>query len=280
MAAAGVGAVAAAAACLLPFADRLPELWEQTIGLHLQARRLGGGVPPQVLLAELPTAALGTAGAFLGRRRAPILALAAATWSTLAVLLLAVHRPLWQHHLLVLVVPLALLAGCAVFRLPQLGSRCLALAAVVITVASAASALDVYEAQTPDASRMDAVNAERAATDAGDLTITDDQYTVTLAGRRTPPSLVDTSQVRIQSGELTTAQVATAAERWGVSCVLVDDHYGSLSSMPGFHEWVTHRYPVTRRLSHGRTLHLREPCQHHRRRSCPAPEPQLDSIGE
>ena len=262
-----------------PVANWARPLWEQTIGLHLQARRLGGGgVPPQVLLAELPTAALGMAGAVLGRRRAPTLALAGVMWSTLAVLVLAVHRPLWQHHLLVLAAPLALLAGCTVFRLPHLGSRGLVLAAAGIALASAASALQVYQGQTPDESRMDAVNAERAATGAGDLTITDDQYTVSLSGRRTPPSLVDTSQVRARSGELTTPQVARAAERWSVSCVLVDDHYGSLSTMPGFHQWVTHRYPVIRRLGHGRTLYLREPCRHHPRSSCPTAEPTLDPV--
>jgi hypothetical protein len=168
----------------------------------------------------------------------------------------------------VLLVPLALLAGCTVFQLMRLGSAGLVVAAMAFTVASAASALQVHQDQTPDESRIDAVTAERAATRAGDLTISDDQYTVTLAGRRTPPSLVDTSQVRVQSGELTTARVATAAERWNVSCVLVDDHYRSLSTMPGFRKWVTQRYPVARRLGHGRTLYLRGACHDIWKTSC------------
>lgn len=257
-AAAGFGAAAAAAACLLPYAGGLPALWEQTIGLHLQARHSAlGGVPPDVLLAELPIVALGVAGAYVGRRHASALAMTGVTWSVAAILVLALHRPLWPHHLLILVVPLVLLAGSIAVRLHRLGPAPTVLAALVLILASVAAALQVHRSQTPDASRLDAVTVEQAATAAGDLTITDDQYTVALAGRRTPPPLVDTSQVRVQSGELTTAQVATVADRWHVSCVLVDDHYGSLGAMPGFREWVAQRYPVAHRLGHGRTLYVR-----------------------
>jgi 4-amino-4-deoxy-L-arabinose transferase-like glycosyltransferase len=276
---AAAGAALAAGAFLLPFADRLQAVWNQTVDFHLQARSLAlGGLDPGTVMVELPTLALGIAGAFLARRQAPLLALSAVTWSTTAVLLLALHRPLWPHHLLVLTVPLALLGGCSASLVAQLKSGQPAVAALAVVVMSAASALYVHEDQTPDALRKDAVAAQRAATGSGDLVISDDQYSVALAGRATPPSLVDTSKVRVQAGEVTTPKVAAAAEQSHVSCVLVDDHYGSLSQMPGFRHWLRREYPVTRRLSHGRTLHVRARCAG-RGRSCIPDEPVSRSTG-
>jgi hypothetical protein len=155
-----------------------------------------------------------------------------------------------------------------VYLVPEVRSPRWTSAALVFVVAAAGSALRVHQDQTPDASRWDAVVAQRSATAPGDLVISDDQYTVSLAGRRTPPALVDTSLVRVQAGDLTTAQVATSAERGKVSCVLVDERYGALSAMPGFRRWVAQRYPDAHRLSHGRTLYLRAPCGDGRSHGC------------
>jgi predicted membrane-bound mannosyltransferase len=216
-----------------------------------------GGLEPQVLLAELPIAALGAAGGYLARRQPSGLVLAAAAWATTAILLLATQRPLWPHHALVLIVPLALLAAGTASRLDRLRPESYPLAVGVLLLGFAVSALHVHTYQTPDDSRRDAVAAQLMATGPGDPIITDDQYTVALAGRSTPPTLVDTSQVRVQSGELSTTQVAATADRSNAPCVLVDEHYGSLNRMPGFRRWVTHRYGVRHRLGHGRVLYLR-----------------------
>jgi hypothetical protein len=95
----------------------------------------------------------------------------------------------------------------------------------------------------------------QAATAPADLIVTDDQYVVALAARDTPPQLVDTSLVRVNSGELTAAQVELIAERSGARAVLLGG--GRLSKMPALEAWARTHYPVREQLDSRRVLYLR-----------------------
>jgi 4-amino-4-deoxy-L-arabinose transferase-like glycosyltransferase len=262
LAAAAAGGLAAMAALLLPFAGSWSQVWDQSVGLHVRARGAPtGGIDAWTVVREVPLAVLGGAGAVAALRRAPVLVAAGAAWVVAAVLLLALHRPVWPHHLLVLTAPMALLAGAAAQLLHDPRRlRHAPFVGLLLVAATLASAVHVRSLATPDSSRQPAVAALRATTSRGDLLITDDQYTAALASRRTPPELVDTSQVRVLSGDLTAGQVEVAAQRWQVRAVLLDNGgLPSLSLLPGLQEWLTERFPMVLQVGGGRVLYLRPP---------------------
>ena len=264
--AAAAGAGVAACGFLLPFTDRVPQLLDQLVGFHARARGVElGGLDAPTVLTELPLIALALAGVAAALRRQPLLELVGGTWAASAALSLALQRPLWPHHALVLVAPLALLAagaGHLVRGAPARLRACL----IFLLAALLASTLWIQSQQTSDGSRTRAVWAVRSVTEPNQFVITDDQYTVGLANRSTPPELVDTSKVRVLSGDLTLDQLDAIASRPNVRAVLVDDHYVSLSLLPGFREWLDRRFPVARPLGEGRVLYLSTPPQ---RRSGP-----------
>ncbi|HEY4025974.1 MAG TPA: hypothetical protein VGO86_06050 [Candidatus Dormibacteraeota bacterium] len=255
LAAAVVGGALAAAALLLPFAGVWPALWAQTVGLHLGARALPlGGLDGATLLRGLPVAVVATAGGLTAFHRAPLLVVTAATWAAAAALLLAVQHPLWPHHAVVLTAPLALLGGGLALGIPVRRSAAV-VAGCVLLVASVASGLFVRSLQAPLGADGPVVAALRADTTPADLVITDDQFAAALADRSTPPELVDTSFVRVQSGGLTTAQVEAIAARPGVRAVLLATD--RLSALPGLPAWLAQRYPHVLDLGGGRTLYTR-----------------------
>jgi 4-amino-4-deoxy-L-arabinose transferase-like glycosyltransferase len=252
------GGLATATVVLLPFVSDWRQLWEQTAGLHFVARSAQlGGLDVHSALLEVPVLILGTAGLLLALRHAPRLAAVAGAWAAVAALILAVQRPLWPHHLIALAVPLALLAG-GLAEVPWLGrhlSLVKGLAALLVLAGSLGSALYVHQKQLSDDSLRPAVARLQAATAPADLIVTDDQYVVALAGRDTPPQLVDTSLVRINSGELTAAQVELIAERSCARAVLLGG--GRLSKMPALEAWARTHYPVREQLDSRRVLYLR-----------------------
>jgi hypothetical protein len=236
------------------------------IGLRVQARGLAiGGLDASTLGLEVPLTIVGIAGFLIALRRAPLLALSGGSWAAAAIILLAIHRPLWPHHGLVLMTPFALLGSAAV-HLVQTARNRVPVAVMLLLALMLASVLQVHALQTPDSSRQPAVAALQRVSAPGDFVITDDQYTVALANRDTPPELVDTSKVRVLSGDLTTAELADAADRSHARAILVDDRYLSLSLLPGFHEWARGQFPVVKPLGHGRVLYLRRT---HRPRRAP-----------
>jgi 4-amino-4-deoxy-L-arabinose transferase-like glycosyltransferase len=255
LAAAVGGAVALTALVLLPFAGELPLVWQQSVGFHLEARALDvGGVDPGTALGELPLALAAAIGGALALRRAPMLAAVGLAWLIPAALLLAIQRPLWPHHLVLLSAPLALLAGGLRWALADRARLAAAVAALAVT-AGLVVALATRAAQDPDDRHRTEVAALRAATGPGEQVVTDDPYVAALADRDTPPELVDTARVRINSGNLTVGEAEAVTSRPGVGAV--EFATGRLAVLPGFREWVARRFPVERDLGDGRTLYER-----------------------
>jgi hypothetical protein len=256
--AAAAGGSLVAAAVLLPYVDAWGPLWRQAVGLHLGAQALSiGGFTPGDALPELPLLALGLAGLAVAARRAPALAAAGGSWVTAAALLLALHRPFWPHHAVVLTAPLALLAGGLAPRPEAMPARRLVTAALALAAIAAwtASFAHVRALQQPPATRAAAVAALRSATAPGEPVVTDDQFTAALAGRSTPPELVDTSEVRVVSGDLTADRVESIIQRDRVPAVLLAT--GRLDRLPGFESWLRGHFPVRRDLGPSGVLYLR-----------------------
>jgi hypothetical protein len=281
--AAALGCVVATAALLLPFIGVWSDLWAEAVSFHLGARSVGlGGLDAPTYLSELPIAALGAVGFLIALWRAPLLAATGAAWTVSATLMLFVQRPLWPHHAVVLAAPLALVAGAVAIALtpspgfagyspdlprrkadfagtPGAGERLRRPAAVgfavLLLAASVGSAVHVRTQQEPAAEAEATVAALRASTAPGDLVISDDQFATALAGRSTPPELVDTSLVRVKSGDLTVDELMVIAERWHVRAVLL--RTDRLAAVPGLQAWLEQHFPKSMHLGTGRTLYLR-----------------------
>ena len=250
---AAAGGVAVAAVVLLPFVHAWPELWRQVVGLHLGARALPlGGLDAQTVALEVPIAVLGAAGCAVAARRAPLLAATGAAWVAAAVLLLALQHPLWPHHAVVVTAPLALLGGGLAVVVP---GRVAAIACLAVLAASVLPASLVRDQQVPASSEARVTAALRAGIAPHDLVVTDDQFAAALAGRSVPPPLVDTSLVRVRSGDLTADDAEAITDRPQVDGVLLAS--GRLAALPGFRAWVGERFPDAVDLGGGRTLYLR-----------------------
>jgi 4-amino-4-deoxy-L-arabinose transferase-like glycosyltransferase len=248
---AAVGGLVATLLLLLPFLGSLGLVWQQAVGFHLQARTLEvGGLDAQTLWHELPLAVVGLAGLAVATRRASFLAVTGGAWMLIAAIFVAVQRPLWPHHLLILVPPLTLWAGALALLpspRPALVVGTLALAGCLV----AAAYTRTLQSPTP----QPAVAALQASTAPGDLVVTDDPFAAGLADRSTPPELVDTTRVRMNSGQLTLAQAEEVTSRPRVRAVLLASD--RLVNLPGFQVWVTEHFPTVRDLGDGQLLYLR-----------------------
>lgn len=253
LASAAAGGLLLAAAVLLPFVPAWADLWRQVVGLHLDARSLPlGGLDGQTVTRELPIAALGAAGFAVAARRAPLLAAVGGGWAATAALLLTVQHPLWPHHAVVVTAPLALLGGGLALAVP---ARAAAIACIAALAASAVPAAFVREQQLPASAEAPVTAALLTGTAPAAFVVTDDQFAAALAGRDVPPPLVDTSLVRIRSGDLNVDAVEAITDQADVDGVLLAS--GRLAALPGFRAWVGERFPVAVDLGAGRTLYLR-----------------------
>lgn len=262
LAAGGIGAVATVAAFL-------PTIWTpafptEVIRYHVVAARVIGPAPAANVAAELAflvgawplsaAAAAGVAAALGGRRRGltdagespaagwlpPVLLV----WLAAECTALAALTPLWQHHLILLVSPLALLAGMGVDAVLARADvlrpsvAVVAAAAVVAYVVAGAGTVSGSSAALGGASEALA----RAVPPEGEV-VTDDPLVPFLAGRRVPAALIDTSTVRIQSRGVTEQSLDDALARPGVHAVVL--WRGTFRAMlPGFVARAAALFPV------------------------------------
>jgi 4-amino-4-deoxy-L-arabinose transferase-like glycosyltransferase len=262
-----VGAAVAGAAVLLPLQPRWREVWDQTIGLHLDSHSVDeGGLSSEMqvaLLRETPVALAGIAGLVLLARYARVAAVALAAWALAAAAAVFAQHPVWPHHVAAVVPPLAIGGGIALGALidaarrqVRLGARAAAVGAAslgaALGVVAGGAMFDLYQRS---GSSSDLAERLAAATAPGDVVVTDDQYAAAQAGRDTPPELVDTSLVRIRSGHLSGDTARSATVRVGARGVLFAT--GRIEHIDGFVAWVVEQFPVRVDLGDGRVLYLR-----------------------
>lgn len=97
------------------------------------------------------------------------------------------------------------------------------------------------------------------ATHTGDLVITDAQFLAGLADRNTPPSLVDTSIVRIDTQYLTLQQLIQAASQPQVHAVLFYTGRLSIQSVAAFRGWIaSHGFHLIHHYKAGQELWVRQ----------------------
>ena len=243
LAAAAGGGLGAIALLLVPFAGELGLVAQQSIGLHLggtagSLTNIGG----LCTLArwELPLALAGALAAAFHRPRSALLM--AGGWLGLAVFALAFIHPLWPHHLVAVSVPLALLAAPLMASIPA--PRFVAGGAATLAAAFACVAIVLSQQQPPAGAAIERI---AQLTRPNQEVITDDQFGAALADRSTPPELVDTSFVRIRSGDLTLADVEGIARRDRVPVLVLAT--GRLAQLTGLDHWASSAYPKRETVS-------------------------------
>ena len=220
-------------------------VWDQSYGYHLEAAgsrtplanlakllsTLGDrDLPVLLVLGVAAVGALATSGR--GQRAAgraltsPDALLLAWLAGTLAVLLL--EHPLWRPHVSHVIPALALLAARH-----RPSTRALVAAVVLAVPYHAVHVWDILH-PTPYQGESEATVAVLAGLPDDALAISDDPGIVWRAGRRTTPDLVDTSILRIEVGQISTATVLEAAAEPTVCAVAVRSRvrWGSFDDLP------------------------------------------------
>jgi hypothetical protein len=265
--AAAVVTVAGTLALAIPFG--LGDVWGQSIRFHLDAR---DGLHPGanlshvvdvlwryalLLLAVAAVAALAAIAAVtLGRRRragdttdARLVALGVSVWLAGDAAVLLLHSPVFAHHVAVVVAPAAVLVALARPSLPAL-----AMAAVVLLPGQFDRAGWVLGHESIGRQERAIADLRRLVPSDG-LVVTDAPGVAWWAGRDEPPWLIDLSQVRLDVGLVTRAEVRTAALEPGVCAVLVWS-----SRLAGLGRLQLPGYVVAGDYGSGRVLWLRTAC--------------------
>jgi len=252
-----VGFVVGSAAVLLPFAPDLHALADQVFGFHLAARTAVGDDIGAALVREIPLVLIAAATLAAAWRRLSMLCATGVGWLAATALALTAQRPLFEHHLVSLVPPLALIAAPTLAGAGAWVHRRLGRAGVVALAVAAAAAVVVGAQPARVTAGDDPLVAQlRAATRPGALLVTDDQFAVIAAGRDIVPELVDTSFVRIAAGSLDAERIERLAVQDNVDGFMLAT--GRLGSLPGLPAWVTAHYPAVHHLARGATLYLRQ----------------------
>src|SRR5579884_4052592 len=239
-----LGAIGAGAAAAI--ATFLPVLWTpafpaQALRYHVAAARVYGSSPAANLAAVAaflwhawPLTAAAVLGVWVGanssrlsspRSGATATAILLA-WLLTAAAALASLSPLWPHHLILLISPLAVLAGIgadgAMRRIERMGRPAAVTAAVTAVVMAAIYVGGGAGSTLPSSPALRAASETVAASvPPAEAVVTDDPLVPFLAGRLVPAAVIDTSLVRVASGNLTEASVESALERPNVRAVVI-----------------------------------------------------------
>lgn len=139
---------------------------------------------------------------------------------------------------------------------PSLARGVVALAALAVVICAVLSASEVRAANqpVPDAQTRMAV-ALQTQTTSDDRIVSDDQYVAGLADRDVLPQLVDTSQVRIESGYLTAAQLENLISSTDTRVILFAS--GRFDLIPGFRQWVEQHFTKVQDFGNGHALYMK-----------------------
>jgi Dolichyl-phosphate-mannose-protein mannosyltransferase len=281
--------VATLALVLLPFANRLDRIYDQTIQFHIAASQTVSLRWQDALLTvwgtEWPTAIF--KGALFGFVLCAIVAshhkllhlAPVMVWLVLSFVELVQQRPLQAHHFVILSPLLALVLGTAVALIlrntthdlqhirkyiQKLGPAIRVVAAVALIVLvlvisgrnlqRSVNALHSAGTHRIDAIQQAMVRSLQDNVSPENLVVSDDQYIVALAHRSVPPELVDTSLVRIQAGYLTSKQLEATIVKERVSAILFAR--GRLASVVGFQDWVEGHFTLVKEFDQGHLLYV------------------------
>ncbi len=276
------GMLAALLIVLLPFIGSWGAIYDHVVRFHLAAASAANqGIGYNVALilnntfSMLPVAVF-VVGPLLALGRPITKTLPPLVWLLASLVLLLRQQPLFDHHVALLIPPVALLAGIivgdvlnapggcphawprGVLRHEDTGLRVFAMvgfASLLLLVMSASRNASAAQPISGD-QRLLSTALERL-TVPGDVVVSDDQYVAGLADRDVVPQLVDTSEVRIATGELTTRQIEAIITQSDARVVLFAS--GRFDRLPGFRAWVRANFTEVGTFGGGRALYMKQP---------------------
>ncbi|MGZ6176108.1 MAG: ArnT family glycosyltransferase [Candidatus Binataceae bacterium] len=269
------------------------DVWAQAVAFHLGSRAdlsvarnwsliVTTVVRDPALSVALPLALCAALEPWIGW--------AALGWLALTLIGLLIQHPLFTHHVVSLVAPLALTAGIGLGALWKLGRRllyvrdattrsdgygriagaavfgaCIILFAIVCRggLAGRATEQSISAYWRPPAADLN-VAAELArstgqstgqSTGKDGFILTDAPGIAFSSGREVPPWLVDSSLKPIDNHYLATDEVEREVERYQVKAVLL--WTGRLQRLPGLCAWLDQNFPTRRRYGARGVLYLR-----------------------
>jgi hypothetical protein len=271
LALAAAGCVAVAALVLLPMVDAWSAMWAQAIGVHLATRSIDPGITVsflrQLLRSEWPVVALAAMGVLIGWRRTRRAWMVGLVWLAGAMTALLATRPIFAHHMVLVVPGLAILGGTGIAGVvAEVRDRLdhrerLVVETLLVAAAVVAGALLTQHVLTGLTRQTDSALVARlqALTPAAALLLGDDQFDQALAARDAPPQLVDTSTVRLRGAGVTAAALESVLRHDPRVCGVLFAT-GRLSAVPGFVAWVSVNYPARTSLPAGAVLYTRSVC--------------------
>jgi 4-amino-4-deoxy-L-arabinose transferase-like glycosyltransferase len=189
-------------------------------------------------------------------------------WTVATAALLVFHTPLHYHHMVIIVPPLAILGGLTIGALPTI-TRAGSVSRLVGVLGGAM--LLLYLSGLPELARRDGLLLEnidaagagthqvddmiaaaeriRRLTGPDDVVLTDSPYLAFLAQRRVPAELLDPSDVRLRSGDLTDERAVLVAASEAPRLVVLWDN--KLRLLPRLMAWVESNYEQDRRYGMG-----------------------------
>ena len=217
--------------------------------------------------AALPWLGVGAGLLLLARRKVDAALVVA--WAVASVALLLVYSPLHGKHAVVMIPPLAVLAGIGVGQavalvrgagplLPMRAVRTVVTVGLAVLVGWYATAAPALAAQSGQLLKVtadtdvdpaveqyaDAVAVIRTLTAPTDFVVTDHPYLTFLAGRLVPPLLVDTSRSRIRSRSLRGAEAIAQATPYDPTLVVL--WADRLRGLGEFKRWVEEKYRLVK----------------------------------
>ncbi len=267
-------------ALLLPFLGSLSSMFNQVVTFHTHAKAvlinsqaLNKGLIRSFVLATLPLIIAAGFGLLVALLRGDWRVIPLVAWALATLFMLWEEVPLFPRHFVALIpalISLAVLglgyagqlrAGVARFNI---GYVLTALALVLILVNVYADARyypsyyrSVAEQGSNTQFQTRVANDLRTSLKPGELVVTDGQFVAALAGRSTPPQLVDTSLVRIAGGSLTLSQLIAIASQRQVHAVLFFTHRLTMPALAGFHPWVAQHFHLKYNYGQGMELWVR-----------------------
>ncbi|HZO71458.1 MAG TPA: phospholipid carrier-dependent glycosyltransferase [Ktedonobacteraceae bacterium] len=260
---------------ILPFVGAYHNLIQEVITFHLSAGTTltaSQNNNGSMLIAFFTsiTAAAALYGAIIALLRRDWRVLPLLAWLLASVYLLWKQTPLFHRHLVILVPPLIalIIMGIGPVRWNKQLSMTFKTVTTLMTIGivllvaavsfrqsySYLSAEHVQSLADTTRSNLQVAQDLQAVTQPGQLVVTDAQFLAALAHRDTPPSLVDTSMVRITAGYLTTQQLMQESSRPQVHAVLFYTGRLRTQSLAAFYTWVTQHFRLVRDYGSGRQL--------------------------
>lgn len=265
---------------LLPFSHAFLQFWQTVVNFHMDARGAysanGLGKNSKLIENVLKTllGASALSGAVIALLRRDWRVIPLLVWFSTTLSFLLEQSPLIDHHLVVLIPPLIALAVTGLAPLASIAMRSgrvtnlatvLTGVLVLVQVVSNIRPIQASYANLVKRSHSSAtIQTMLVSRDLqhlvrpDQLVITDAQFIAALADRNTPTSLVDTSNVRIIAGYLTTQQLIEEAVQPRVHAILFYTNRLEKETDPSFYDWVTQHFQLVAHYGKGKELWVKK----------------------